>query len=93
VRDYYRGLGGYGTVGLELVLSILFGFFAGRWIDQKTGAGGWVTLLGFGLGLVAGFRSVYRAAVRMRREAEAMDERERQTKADKPTEGGPDGGT
>jgi ATP synthase protein I len=90
VQDYYRGLGGYGTVGLELVLSILFGFLAGRWIDQKTGAGGWVTILGFGLGLVAGFRSVYRAAIRMRREAEAMDERERQAKPNKPADGGLD---
>jgi ATP synthase protein I len=78
VLDYYRGVGAYGTVGLELVLSILFGFFAGRWIDQKVGGRGWITLAGFGLGTVAGFRSVYRAAVRMRRDAEAMDERERQ---------------
>jgi ATP synthase protein I len=78
VLDYYRGAGAYGTVGLELLLSILFGFLAGRWIDQKVGGRGWVTLTGFGLGTAAGFLSVYRAAVRMRKDAEAMDERERQ---------------
>jgi len=77
LRDGYLGLGSYGTVGLELVLSILFGFLAGRWVDQKLGAGGWITLFGFGLGAVAGFRSVYRAAVRMRREAEAEDKPDR----------------
>jgi len=77
LRDGYLGLGSYGTVGLELVLSILFGFLGGRWIDEKLGAGGWITLFGFGLGTVAGFRSVYRAAVRMRREAEAQDKHER----------------
>lgn len=91
MRDGYLGLGSYGTVGLELVLSILFGFLAGRWIDQKLGTGGWLTLLGFGLGTVAGFRSVYRAAIRMRAEAEAQDERERQQKADKTGSGGTDG--
>ena len=80
--DYYRGAGAYGTVGLELVLSILFGFLAGRWVDQKVGGRGWITLAGFGLGTVAGFRSVYRAAVRMRKDAEAMDERDRQGDGD-----------
>jgi ATP synthase protein I len=91
MRDGYLGLGSYGTVGLELVLSILFGFLAGRWIDQKLGAGGWVTLLGFGLGTVAGFRSVYRAAVRMRAESDAQDERERRQTAGKTPHGGADG--
>jgi ATP synthase protein I len=93
VREYYRGLGGYGTVGLELVLSILFGFLAGRWVDQKLDTHGWVTLAGFGLGTVAGFRSVYRAAVRMRREAEAQDAREIEHRESKTPNGGGDDDT
>jgi ATP synthase protein I len=87
VRNYYRGLGGYGTVGLELVLSILFGFLAGRWVDQKLDTHGWITIFGFGLGTVAGFRSLYRAAVRMRDEAEAKDDRDRRERAGKASDG------
>ena len=77
VRSDLRGLGDYGTVGLDLVLSILLGFFGGRWLDGKLGAHGWLTVLGFLLGTIAGFRSLYRAAVKMRKETEAEDERER----------------
>jgi len=81
VRSDIKGLGDYGTVGLELVLSILFGFFAGRWLDTKLGTNGWLTVIGFGLGVVAGFRALYRAAVKMRKETEAEDERERRARS------------
>lgn len=77
MRSDLKGLGDYGTVGLDLVLSILLGFFGGRWVDEKLGAHGWLTVIGFALGTTAGFRSLYRAAVKMRKETEADDERER----------------
>jgi F0F1-type ATP synthase assembly protein I len=77
VRNDLRGLGDYGTVGLDLVLSILLGFFGGRWLDGKLGTHGWLTALGFLFGVIAGFRSLYRAAVKWRKETEAEDERER----------------
>ena len=80
MRSDLRGLGDYGTVGLDLVLSILLGFFGGRWLDGKLGAHGWLTVLGFLLGVIAGFRSLYRAAVKMRKETEAEDERERRAR-------------
>jgi len=76
----FKGLGDYGTVGLDLVLSILVGFFGGRWLDAKVGAHGWLTIIGFGFGVAAGFLSVYRAAVKMRKETEAEDERERRAR-------------
>ena len=75
-RDAYQGLGRYGTVGLELCLSILFGFAAGRWLDGKLHTNGWLTVIGFGFGVAAGFRALWDAAVRMRRETEAEDARE-----------------
>jgi ATP synthase protein I len=77
LRDDYNGLGRYGTVGLELILSIIFGFVAGRWLDQKFHAGGLLTLVGFFFGVIAGFRALYVAAQRMRIETERADERER----------------
>ena len=63
----------YSTVGMELVLSVLVGLFGGRWIDQKLHTGGLITILGFALGTVAGFRSLWRAAQRMEREALRSD--------------------
>ena len=63
----------YSTVGMELVLSVLIGLFGGRWIDQKLHTGGGFALLGFALGTVAGFRSLWRAAKRMEREADRSD--------------------
>jgi ATP synthase protein I len=71
----------YGTVGLNLVLSILFGFAGGRWLDRRLGTNGWLTVIGFGFGVVAGFRFLYQAAVKMRRETEAEDERERRSQS------------
>ena len=71
----------YGTVGLNLVLSILFGFAGGRWLDGKLGTNGVLTVVGFGFGVVAGFRFLYQAAVKMRRETEAEDERERRSES------------
>jgi F0F1-type ATP synthase assembly protein I len=82
LRSDLKGLGDYGTVGLDLVLSILLGFFGGRWLDEKLGTHGWLTVIGFVLGTIAGFRSLYRAAVKMRKETEADDERERGAKRD-----------
>src|SRR5262245_46263217 len=80
LRSDLKGLGDYGTVGLELVLSILFGFFGGRWLDGKLGTNGWLAVIGFVLGTIAGFRALYRAAVKMRKETEAEDERERRAR-------------
>ncbi|HKQ67888.1 MAG TPA: AtpZ/AtpI family protein [Polyangiaceae bacterium] len=80
MRSDLKGLGDYGTVGLDLVLSILVGFFGGRWLDGKFGAHGWLTVIGFAFGVTTGFRFLYRAAVKMRKETEAEDERERQAR-------------
>jgi ATP synthase protein I len=93
VRDEWKGLGSYGTVGLELVLSILFGFWAGSWLDKRLGTHGWLTLIGFGFGVAAGFRSLYEAAKKMRRETEADDERERRRRHGGGKHDGPDNGS
>lgn len=60
----------YSTVGLELVVSILVGFFGGRWLDGAFGTEPLLAWLGLACGVVAGFRFVYRAAQRMKRQTE-----------------------
>jgi F0F1-type ATP synthase assembly protein I len=59
----------YATVGLEFVVSIIFGFLGGRWLDGKLGTHPWLALTGLVFGLVAGFRFIYRAAKRMNADA------------------------
>jgi hypothetical protein len=57
----WKGIGSYGTVGLEMVLSVLFGLFAGRWIGEKAGSASWGALIGFGFGVAAAARAMMRA--------------------------------
>lgn len=71
-------MGRYGTVGLEVVLSVIVGLVVGRLLDQRLGTGGWLTLLGVVYGVAAGVRALYRAAQRATREAEELDRRERE---------------
>lgn len=71
-------MGTYGTVGLELALSIMLGLFVGRWLDEKFGTGNWLTIIGVGYGVAAGVRALYRAAKQATREAEELDRKERE---------------
>jgi ATP synthase protein I len=76
----WRAVGRYGTVGIELVLSIAIGYVAGHWADGKLGGKGWVTLAGVVVGLYAGFRAVFKAAKAAQREMERLDREEAEEK-------------
>jgi F0F1-type ATP synthase assembly protein I len=78
VKQDWKGIGRYGTVGLEVVLSVLVGLFVGQLLDERLGTGGWLTLLGVSYGVAAGVRALYRAAQGATREAEELDRRERE---------------
>lgn len=66
-----RGVGRYGTAGLELVVGMGIGFFGGRWLDQRFGGGhGYFVIGGVIFGLVAGFRNLFRAAKNMQKDLE-----------------------
>ena len=77
VKQDWKGLGSSGTVGLEVVLSIVAGFILGRWLDQKFGTGGWLTAIGAAYGVAAAARALYRAARKATNEAEEAERRER----------------
>jgi len=61
----------YSTVGLELALSVLVGMLGGRWLDGRFATDPVLTFVGLVFGCAAGFRFVYRAATRMRKDADA----------------------
>lgn len=57
----FKGMGSYGTIGIEIVLSILVGLFVGMWLDDRFGTKPWMSVLWFGFGCGAAGRSVYRS--------------------------------
>jgi ATP synthase protein I len=78
MKQDWKGAGSYGTVGLEVALSVILGLIAGSWLDGRFGTGPWLTLVGVAYGVAAAARALYRAARRATREAEDLDRRERE---------------
>lgn len=74
LRDYKRGTS-LSTIGMELVLSIAVGFFAGRYADERLGTAPWLSVVGFLFGVAAAVRSVHRAWAQMQAIAK-IEERE-----------------
>jgi len=68
LRTNLKATGGYATVGMDIVLSIVFGFFGGRWLDGKLGTEPYLAILGLAFGLAAAGRFLYRATRRAERE-------------------------
>jgi ATP synthase protein I len=80
VKQDWKGVGSYGTVGLEVALSVVVGLFAGSWLDRRLGTGPWLTVLGAAYGVAAAARALYRAARRATKDAEELDRREREAR-------------
>jgi F0F1-type ATP synthase assembly protein I len=80
MRQDFKGLGTYGTVGLEFGLSVLFGLWGGQWLDKKFGTTPWLTLIGIVFGTAAGVRALIRAHRQAQRELKDEEEREREAR-------------
>ena len=78
MKQEWKGVGRYGTVGLELVLSVIVGLFGGQFLDRRFHTAPWLMLLGLGYGIAAGVRGLYRTAERATREADELERRERE---------------
>ncbi|WP_437778499.1 AtpZ/AtpI family protein [Sorangium sp. So ce1097] len=75
MKQDWKAVGSYGTIGLEVVLSILLGLFIGRWLDGKLGTSPLMSALWFFFGLGAAGKAVHRAWKEMQAAA-AREERE-----------------
>jgi ATP synthase protein I len=64
-----KSFGRYGSLGLELLLSIAVGYYGGAWLDKKLDTK-WISFVGFIVGCYAGFRALFRAAKRMTKDIE-----------------------
>jgi len=76
MQQHWKGLGAYGTVGLEIALSVIVGLLAGQWLDKKLGTAPWLMIIGLAYGIAAGARALYRALKRANREAEELDRKD-----------------
>lgn len=78
-RAFYRELGRYGALGIEMAISVVIGMAIGWWLDGladrylgwKTAP--WLMVVWIGFGFAAGVRSLYRSAMQAQRESEAAD--------------------
>jgi ATP synthase protein I len=57
----FKELGYYSSLGFSVSLAIFIGLFFGLWIDKKFGTNPIFTLVGLGMGIVAGMRNLIRA--------------------------------
>jgi hypothetical protein len=73
----FKQYGRYGSVGIELILSMILGYLGGRWLDGRLGTH-WITWLGAAVGVYAGFRTLFVTARKMQRDIE-QEEREERT--------------
>lgn len=57
-RRAIRELAYYSSLGLQVALSIFIGLFLGIYLDRRLGSMPWLTLIGLGMGIVAGYRNI-----------------------------------
>jgi hypothetical protein len=72
-RKQLASLGQVTTIGIEMAVSIAVGYFGGRWIDGRLGTG-FVQWIGLALGVVAGYRSLYRLTRKTQHQLEKKTE-------------------
>jgi ATP synthase protein I len=83
-----KGVGPYGTVGLDMVLAVVVGLLGGRWLDHRFGTRGWLTVIGFMFGVAACFNILFQVARRLREETDKEDREQlaARTRGDAPQE-------
>jgi len=63
-QSAWKALGELSTVGMTLVLATVIGLAGGYYLDKWLGTSPWLTLIGLGFGIAAGFVNLFRAVNR-----------------------------
>lgn len=58
----WKSVGELMSIGMTMVLATVIGLGGGYLVDRWLGTGPWATMIGLGLGIAAGFVSLFRAA-------------------------------
>lgn len=74
-----KGIGAYGTVGLDFAVAVAIGTYGGWWLDKKLGWTPWLTIVGLLFGVAAGFNVLYKAAKRLKEETEREERKQRES--------------
>jgi ATP synthase protein I len=67
-KSHWKALGELSTIGLTLVLATVIGLAGGYFLDRWLGTKPWLTLVGLGLGIAAGFVNLFRSVNRAERD-------------------------
>ena len=67
-RKQLREAGRISSVGFEIVLATLLGFYGGQWLDGVFGTGPVLKWVGLAFGVAAGFRGLVYFAMRARKQ-------------------------
>jgi ATP synthase protein I len=67
-KSAWKALGELSTIGLTLVLATVIGLAGGYFLDRWLGTKPWLTLVGLGLGIAAGFVNLFRSVNRAERD-------------------------
>ncbi len=71
----FRLTGTFSAIGIEFGVAVLFGYFAGKWLDEFFGTSPWLMLLLMLLGFVAATRDLFRL-VRKHKRRIAQEDKE-----------------
>lgn len=65
----------FSYLGIFFGISVVLGYYAGHWADQRWHTDPWLGIVGLLLGVAAGFRELYRVAKLATREDRKSEER------------------
>ena len=60
-KDAWKALAELSTIGMTMVLATVIGLAGGYFLDRWLGTKPWLTLIGLGLGIAAGFVNLFRS--------------------------------
>ncbi len=67
-KGWMEDWGKYGSIGVEMLASVLIGAFGGYGLDRLFHTKPWLMIVGFILGSIAGFRSLFRLLLQENKE-------------------------
>lgn len=86
----WRDVGDVGAVGIEFVVSLALGYYAGHWLDHRYfGDRGWATGIGALLGVFTAFKAIWDAAKRAQLRLEELDREEREEAQEREAQAAP----
>ena len=69
-QSAWKALGELGTIGTTLVLATVLGLAGGYYLDKWLGTSPWLTMIGLGFGIAAGFVNLFRTVNRAGRKVD-----------------------